>query len=72
MVEAGPGLATALFEQDLVDRFFCFLAPKILGDGVSGISDLGITKMDDAITFSETEWEPVGDDMLFRGYCREV
>lgn len=68
LVEAGPGLATALFRQDLVDRFFCFVAPKIVGDGIPVLGDLGITEMHDAITFAEQGWETVGDDLLFRGY----
>lgn len=72
LVEAGPGLATALFQQDLVDRFFCFVAPKVVGEGISVLGDLGVTEMREAITFAEREWESVGDDMLLRGYCRAV
>lgn len=70
LVEAGPGLATALFRQDLVDRFFCFVAPKVLGQGRPALHDLGITKMGEALTFVEQEWETVGDDVLLRGYRR--
>ena len=72
LVEAGPGLATALFQQDLVDRFFCFVAPKVVGEGISSLRDLGITTMDEALAFDEQEWEPVGNDMLLRGYRRPV
>lgn len=72
LVEAGPGLATALFRQDLVDRFFCFVAPKVVGTGRPVLRDLGITEMDDAVTFVEQEWETVGEDVLLRGYCRSV
>ena len=72
LVEAGPGLATALFRQDLVDRFFCFVAPKLIGKGMPSLRDLGINRMADARTFVESRWEQVGDDMLFRGYRRAV
>jgi diaminohydroxyphosphoribosylaminopyrimidine deaminase/5-amino-6-(5-phosphoribosylamino)uracil reductase len=72
LVEAGPGLATALLRQDLVDRFFCFVAPKVVGTGTPSVRDLGITAMDDALTFAECEWDTVGDDMLLRGYCHEA
>ena len=68
LVEAGPGLATALFQQDLVDRFFCFVAPKVVGDGIPVLGDLDTTEMSDALTFAECEWDTVGDDLLFRGY----
>jgi len=36
------------------------------------LRDLGIEQMDDALTFAESAWEPVGDDLLFRGYRRAV
>jgi len=72
LVEAGPGLATALFRQDLVDRFFCFVAPKVIGEGIDAVGDLGRTEMADAVTFAEQDWEAVGTDVLLRGYCRAV
>ncbi len=72
LVEAGPGLATALFRQDLVDRFFCFVAPKVVGEGTPALRDLGVTQMDDAVTFAEQTWDTVGDDGLLRGYLRAV
>jgi diaminohydroxyphosphoribosylaminopyrimidine deaminase/5-amino-6-(5-phosphoribosylamino)uracil reductase len=72
LVEAGPGLATALFQQDLVDRFFCFVAPKVVGEGIPALRDLGVTEMDEALTFAEREWETVGDDVLLRGYRRAL
>lgn len=72
LVEAGPGLATALLRQDLVDRYFCFVAPKIAGDGIPTTGDLGTTEMREALTFAETRWETIGDDALLRGYLREV
>ena len=72
LVEAGPGLATALFQQDLVDRFFCFVAPKVVGDGIPVLGDLGIAEMENAVAFAEQEWETVGDDVLLKGYCRSV
>jgi diaminohydroxyphosphoribosylaminopyrimidine deaminase/5-amino-6-(5-phosphoribosylamino)uracil reductase len=72
LVEAGPGLATALWAQDLVDRYFVFIASKLVGGGVSTLHNLGIDKMDDALTFAEQTWERVGEDLLFRGYRRAL
>ena len=72
LVEAGPGLATALFQQDLVDRFFTFIAPKLLGEGISMLKGQGIKKMSSAFTFTESVWQQVGDDLLFKGFLRDL
>lgn len=72
LVEAGPRLATALWEQDLVDRYFVFMAPKLVGQGTPTVQSLGIEKMAEALTFAEHAWETVGDDLLFQGYRRSV
>jgi diaminohydroxyphosphoribosylaminopyrimidine deaminase/5-amino-6-(5-phosphoribosylamino)uracil reductase len=72
LVEAGPGLATALLRQDLVDRFFLFVAPKLVGEGIPVLRDLGITRMADAQAFAEHTWETIEGDLLFRGYRRPV
>ncbi len=72
LVEAGPGLATALLRQDLVDRLFVFIAPKLLGSGVPMLRSLGIPRMDAARSFAEHTWEPIEGDLLFRGYRRGV
>ena len=72
LVEAGPGLATALFRQDLVDRYASFIAPKVSGEGMPTVGDLGTEEMRNAQTFAETRWEAIGDDMLFLGFRREV
>ena len=72
LVEAGPGLATALFRQDLVDLFYGFIAPKLVGDGTPVLRELGIARKAEARTLADHRWEVVGDDMLFRGYRRDV
>lgn len=72
LVEAGPSLATALLQEDLADRLFVFIAPKLLGEGLSGIGDLGSRTMAEARAFAEHHWEVVGEDLLFRGYLRSV
>ena len=72
LVEAGPGLSSALLEKDLVDRLYCYIAPKVLGGGKPAITGLTPDSIADAITFVDHQWEPVGVDLLFRGYLRAV
>ncbi|MBL7979513.1 MAG: bifunctional diaminohydroxyphosphoribosylaminopyrimidine deaminase/5-amino-6-(5-phosphoribosylamino)uracil reductase RibD [Bacteroidetes Order II. Incertae sedis bacterium] len=72
LVEAGPGLATALMQEDLVDRLSLFIAPKLVGDGVPSFRGLGISTMSQAIDFNEHKWEQIGHDLLFTGWKRTV
>ncbi len=72
LVEAGPGLATALFKMKLVDRLKLFIAPKLTGAGIPTLRGLSIDKMKDAHTFAEHNWQPVGEDILFEGYSRAL
>lgn len=72
LLEAGPGLGTAFLRMNLVDRYFAFVAPKIIGNGVPVFDDLAIDKMNDAFVFAESTWESVGKDLLFRGFRHPV
>ena len=72
LVEAGPGLATALLAQDLVDRVLWFVAPKLVGAGTPAVGGLGTARMADALAFAEATWEQVGPDALLVGYRRAV
>ena len=72
LVEAGPGLATALLAADLADRVWWFVAPKVAGLGTPAISDLGTERMADALRFVDSRWETVGPDALLVGYRREA
>ena len=72
LVEAGPGLATALLRADLVDRLHVFVAPRLLGGGLASVGDLHIERLADCVAFAEHEWTAVGGDMLFTGYKRGV
>ena len=67
LVEGGARLITALLSARLVNRMVVTIAPKIIGQGIEAIGDLGITKLRDAITFASFETERRGPDMIFDG-----
>ena len=66
LVEAGPSLSGALFEQNLVDRFYLFIAPSVLGNGPS------LLRPRFPADFADHTWTSIGNDMLFRGYMRQA
>ena len=68
LVEAGPALVTALLREGVVQRYLQFIAPRLLGKGRGVTEDLGITRVDESLTFARTRWEPVGEDLLFTGF----
>ena len=72
LVEAGPGLATALLTQDLVDRVAWFVAPKLIGKGTASVGNLEIPLMADALEFAASTWETMGQDALLYGWRRTV
>ena len=70
LVEAGPGLATALLRAELVDRVAWFVAPKLVGAGTPAVRDLGVGAMAEALAPAEVRWETLGTDALLLAELR--
>jgi diaminohydroxyphosphoribosylaminopyrimidine deaminase/5-amino-6-(5-phosphoribosylamino)uracil reductase len=49
LLEGGPTLAAAFVRAGLVDEVVCYLAPVLLGAGLSAVGDLGIATIADAL-----------------------
>ena len=67
MVEGGATLITGFFKAGLVDRLAVCVAPKILGDGIEAIGDLGIRDLSRALTLADATVEPYGVDLILSG-----
>jgi diaminohydroxyphosphoribosylaminopyrimidine deaminase/5-amino-6-(5-phosphoribosylamino)uracil reductase len=67
LVEGGAGIITSLLSERMIDRMVIAIAPKIIGQGIEAIGDLGITSLADAITFSSVRTRRLGDDIIFDG-----
>jgi 5-amino-6-(5-phosphoribosylamino)uracil reductase/diaminohydroxyphosphoribosylaminopyrimidine deaminase/5-amino-6-(5-phosphoribosylamino)uracil reductase len=67
MVEGGARLITSLLRERLVDRLVVCVAPKILGEGLSAVGDLGISALDDALGLREVRYTPCGADLIVEG-----
>jgi diaminohydroxyphosphoribosylaminopyrimidine deaminase/5-amino-6-(5-phosphoribosylamino)uracil reductase len=67
LVEGGAGIITSLLAGRLVDRMIIAIAPKIIGQGLEAIGDLGITSLKGAITFSSVKTRKLGPDIIFDG-----
>lgn len=64
LVEGGPTLASALLAADAVDELHAYVAPVLLGAGVTAVGDLGVTTIGDAARFNTHDVTRLGDDVL--------
>lgn len=64
-IEGGSKVHTSFLKEKLFDRISIYIAPKIIGTGISSFGELGIEKLSDAITFSQTELIKLEEDFLF-------
>jgi diaminohydroxyphosphoribosylaminopyrimidine deaminase/5-amino-6-(5-phosphoribosylamino)uracil reductase len=67
--EGGSQLAGSLIQEGLVDELQLFIAPKILGEGISTFSGF-MKSLDNAIHLEWTEPRKLGQDILLRGKLR--
>ncbi len=66
LLEGGPTLATAFFEQGLVDKLLVFVAPWLSGSGPAILGELS-----QPARLSRMDAQRVGDDVLLSAYVRE-
>ncbi len=63
LVEGGSKIWTSFLEKDLVDAVDIFMAPMLMGKGISTIGDLSIEKVSQAIKLKNFQWEKVDRDI---------
>ena len=64
LVEGGPRLAAAFLGAGLVDEVHAYVAPVLLGSGLSAVADLGIATIADAVRLEPREVVHLGPDVL--------
>lgn len=65
LLEGGANLAAAALRERVVDRFYCFLAPKLIGaDGRPMVGSLGVLDPSRALPVHDLRVSRLGDDLL--------
>lgn len=64
LVEGGPTVATAFVAAGVVDEIHSYVAPVLVGDGRRAVGALRGPSIDDAVRWSTTSVERLGDDVL--------
>jgi len=72
LIEAGEGTASFFIESTCVDRYYIYIAPKILGPGRSPYDLIRQKKMNEAVSFFETEFKKFDECLLVSGLTHEV
>ncbi len=62
-LEGGPTLAAAFVRAGLVDEVVAYVAPALLGAGIAGVGDLGITSIEGISRLELLEAIRIGDDV---------
>lgn len=70
MVEGGSGIMGSMIREGLIDKYYIFKAPKLLGgqDGVPMASGPGPGSMEECLVLRDIRVRRFGDDLLIRGY----
>lgn len=63
LLEGGPTLAGAFWQQGLIDRMVAYVAPALLGAGPPALGYAGITTIGDAIRLDVTDITKIGPDI---------
>jgi diaminohydroxyphosphoribosylaminopyrimidine deaminase/5-amino-6-(5-phosphoribosylamino)uracil reductase len=69
-VEGGAATYSAFVAQNLVDRIYLFMAPKLLGSGVHWLAGWSAGSLDGARRLEHLRTETYGNDLLVTGVMR--
>ena len=68
IIEGGAELSGNAIKERIVDKVLMFTAPKIIGNGLGPIKNLGIKKVNKAIKLKNIVTRSIGKDILVEGY----
>lgn len=68
MIEGGSQLNSSAIKAGIVDKILIFTAPKIIGNGLGAVGNLGIKKINKAINLKNPATRKIGRDLLIEGY----
>ena len=74
LVEGGGTIHFSMLKENLVDKIFAFVAPKIIGgkNSLTAVEGVGFEKLSDAVNLKNFTAEKLGEDILISGYVTEV
>lgn len=71
LLECGPTLLGAFFNQNLIDEIIVYQAPKILGSHTKGMFDLKISQLNEHIGLDWVDVQTLGEDLKITARVRK-
>ncbi|MBF0510694.1 MAG: bifunctional diaminohydroxyphosphoribosylaminopyrimidine deaminase/5-amino-6-(5-phosphoribosylamino)uracil reductase RibD [Candidatus Omnitrophica bacterium] len=68
LIEGGGHMVGGALKRGLVNKMMIYMAPKIMGEGISGIQGLRCKKLKQALELKEMSIDKLGEDILIQGY----
>ena len=65
LIEGGGQLAAAALGDRVVDQVLLYLAPRLMGEGIAAIGDLGVERAAEAIRLASCRTQRLGPDLLY-------
>jgi diaminohydroxyphosphoribosylaminopyrimidine deaminase/5-amino-6-(5-phosphoribosylamino)uracil reductase len=67
LLEGGATLTAEFLRKKLIDRIVYFVAPKLLGGGISVLSQFESSVMSEVVSLKDIRWEQIGPDLCVQG-----
>ncbi len=67
LIEGGAGVITTALREHLVHRLVVCIAARVIGQGIEAIGDLGVQRLEDALSFKQASFSLLADDVIFDG-----
>jgi diaminohydroxyphosphoribosylaminopyrimidine deaminase/5-amino-6-(5-phosphoribosylamino)uracil reductase len=68
LVEGGAKIITSFLTERLADKIVIVMAPRLIGDGIEAVGNLGIRDLNEALQISKMKTRRLGDDIIIEGY----
>jgi diaminohydroxyphosphoribosylaminopyrimidine deaminase / 5-amino-6-(5-phosphoribosylamino)uracil reductase len=68
LIEGGKKVFTQALSSKIVDKVYFIIAPKLIGNGLPVIGNLGIKKIKDSIRLNFVKFKTFDDNIILEGY----
>jgi len=68
LIEGGGALVGHALHRKLVDKMMIYVAPRIMGEGLSSVRGLAHKTLQEMVDFRGMSFDKIGEDILIQGY----